>query len=433
VEAAAQKAYKEFAFEAVKYLQANPTASFSDIGVAAAGFSRGSPTAVRFAQILNEKGLQGPTGQQWAPPGSIAVDALALIDPVNTFVNQSSGISGNVRNVLVLSAADENRTDFRVLDYSFDSRVTNLWLRGNHSGLGGGYDLNGTGANALEGLTGYFQNSGYGLAPVPVSQKFDLNTSANLYTEAYQTAANGDVLSNEDGTPKLVWRIDTGSTRQTVLGDKVETLAPSVYQLWSDPQTTGTWTSQSLNFGSVNYNLFDAAQNNDASYKMWSLNQNNGLSTNAYNSFTQQSSNFVVDYSLGGTGNSNWGQFSPPSNFDFFPIGAFYDSQSAAFDNAASIANKTTRAMNASGQALSAQQMAALDANNDGQISTAEASGARLWADLNENGTLDSNELQSVGSAIQSADYGFYTQGNGSRGPSAFNGTANVVHWRQVA
>ena len=50
---------------------------------------------------------------------------------------------------------------------------------------------------------------------------------------------------------------------------------------------------------------------------------------------------------------SNWGQFKPPSNFDFSPIGAFYDSQSAAFDNAASIANKTSRPMNASGQGLS--------------------------------------------------------------------------------
>ncbi len=38
-----------------------------------------------------------------------------------------------------------------------------------------------------------------------------------------------------------------------------------------------------------------------------------------------------------------------------------------------------------------------LDTNGDGQISTAEAAGMRLWADLNENGTLDSGELQSVG------------------------------------
>lgn len=48
----------------------------------------------------------------------------------------------------------------------------------------------------------------------------------------------------------------------------------------------------------------------------------------------------------------------------------------------------------------------------------------RLWADLNENGALDTNELQSVGSAIQSADYGFYTQGNGNTAASGASGTA---------
>jgi hypothetical protein len=123
-----------------------------------------------------------------------------------------------------------------------------------------------------------------------------------------------------------------------------------------------------------------------------------GLSSSGYNSFTQQSSNFVVNYSLGGSDNSNLGQLKPPSNFDLFPIGAFYDSQSAAYDNAPSIANKTTRAMDASGQALSAAQLAALDANADGILSVQEASSVRLWADLNENGQLDTNELQSVGS-----------------------------------
>jgi hypothetical protein len=80
--------------------------------------------------------------------------------------------------------------------------------------------------------------------------------------------------------------------------------------------------------------------------------------------------------------------------------------------------------MNASGQALTANQLAALDTNNDGQISTAEAAGVRLWADLNENGALDTNELQSVGSTIQSADYGFYTQGSGNAAASGASGTA---------
>lgn len=219
--------------------------------------------------------------------------------------------------------------------------------------------------------------------------------------------------TNPDGscritTPRLLPRLDGRTVRLDATlnpaGNAVVVNA-SLYR-----QSDGKIDTDTLSMGPVSYNLFDAAQNNDASYKMWQLNQNNGLSSNAYNSFTQQSSNFVVDYSLGGTGSSGLGLQPPPSWSD--PIGALYDSQSSAFDNAASIANKTTRAMNAQGQGLSAAQLAALDTNNDGQLSTAEASGVRLWADVNEDGHLDSGELLGVSAVIKSADYGFYTRGS---------------------
>ena len=71
--------------------------------------------------------------------------------------------------------------------------------------------------------------------------------------------------------------------------------------------------------------------------------------------------------------------------------------------------------------------------NTDGKRSTAEASGLRLWADANENGRIDSGELQGVGTEIKGADYGFYTRGNGQLRRSAFNGAANAAHWRQVS
>ncbi len=232
------------------------------------------------------------------------------------------------------------------------------------------------------------------------------------------------VINETGGT--LTRQVDTninGTFDQTTTRNRLTDNVFKTDTFVGPPEPNTPPTFSSLDFGPVSYNLYDAAQNNDASYKMWSLNQNNGLSNNAYNSFTQQSSNFVVDYSLSGSGSSGLG-FQVPANFDFFPIGAFYDSQSAAFDNAASIANRTSRAMNASGQALSVQQLAALDTNSDGQLSTTEAAGLRLWADLNENGHLDTNELQSAGSAIQSADYNFYTQGNGQAAASGASGTA---------
>ena len=71
--------------------------------------------------------------------------------------------------------------------------------------------------------------------------------------------------------------------------------------------------------GAVSYNLLDAAQNNDAAYMLWQLNQDNALNNNAWNSFTEQSSHFLVDYSLG-SGSSNVGLQMPDNWLD--PIGA---------------------------------------------------------------------------------------------------------------
>lgn len=163
-----------------------------------------------------------------------------------------------------------------------------------------------------------------------------------------------------------------------------------------------------------NYNLFAFNQRADAEYQLSALRDSGSLSQGAWGDFTLGSVNDMLSSGSAGEGLKPGGSYGlqPPANW-LDPIGAFYDSQSAAYDNAASIASKTTRAMNANGQALSAAQLAALDTNGDGQISTAEAGSLRLWVDLNENGTLEAGELQGVANAIKAADYGFYTRGNG--------------------
>lgn len=241
-EIAANKAYADFSKAAISFLQNNPTATVADIGVAAVGFSRGSPTAIRFTQLLNERGIRDETGKVWAPPGSVAVDALGIMDPVNRFMTQNSGIPGNVRNVLQLNAIGENRADFRVLDYSADTRVTALWMLNNHCGIGGGYDENGTAANVLEGLTAYFQKSGYAIADVPANKLFDPTKPALLYTQIYQLAANGDMLTDESGQLRTQWAVDTGP-RKTVLADQWKDLAQGVQQLRSDTNGDNRWDS----------------------------------------------------------------------------------------------------------------------------------------------------------------------------------------------
>lgn len=105
------------------------------------------------------------------------------------------------------------------------------------------------------------------------------------------------------------------------------------------------------------------------------------------------------------------------------PIGAFYESQSAQHDNAASIAARTLRILDAAGNGISASQLAALDANADGKLSGAELNGLMAWRDLDEDGaavnagigelTSLSLALASAGmSSIRSGDYAFYTEGN---------------------
>ncbi len=107
------------------------------------------------------------------------------------------------------------------------------------------------------------------------------------------------------------------------------------------------------------------------------------------------------------------------------PIGAFYDSQSAAYDNAASIADKTLRIVSSTGEALTAAQLAGRDSNADGQLSGIELNGLNARKDLNEDGLNPTgSELSALSAALASAgvsrirasDYAFYTQGNGRIG-----------------
>ena len=209
IEAAAQNAYKQFNESAVAYLKGQPGATPADIGAAAVGFSRGSAAAIRFTQLVNEKGLTGPGGEVVIPPGKVPVTGLALIDPVARFVDQPMDIPPNVQGkVLSVIADHETRADFRPLHYGDDPRVTEVHHPGNHVGVGGGYDRNGTAANVLEGVTGYFQQRGVAIADVAPEHRHRADAPQKIYSEAYQTARNGDVLTDENGKKQWAWRID---------------------------------------------------------------------------------------------------------------------------------------------------------------------------------------------------------------------------------
>lgn len=209
IDAAAEKAYQDFSRAAQTYLKQNPGATTADLGASVTGFSRGCAAAVRFAHLVNDRGLVAPDGTVVAQPGSIPITGMALMDPVATGVQRETGIPSNVRGqVLVVQAEHENRSWFRPVDYSDDPRVTTVKHPGNHVGVGGGYDRNGTAANVHEGVTGYFQNRGVPLADVPHEQRYHPHERAMIRSENYQTARNGDVLTDEDGRKQLRWMVD---------------------------------------------------------------------------------------------------------------------------------------------------------------------------------------------------------------------------------
>ncbi len=102
---------------------------------------------------------------------------------------------------------------------------------------------------------------------------------------------------------------------------------------------------------------------------------------------------------------------------DFFgPIGAFYESQTPATDNAASIARKTPVLLDTASRGLSQSSMISLDSNHDGKLSGTELSNLRAWVDVNENGVVNTGEITPLSplgiSEIGASDYGFYTRGN---------------------
>lgn len=204
VQAAVLQAYRDFAEKADNFLRDNPTATHKDISLSSVGFSRGTASQVLLAQMLDKKGLLTEGGRELAPPGGIEVKGMVMLDPVHSYIKGDMRLPPNVKgDVLVVRADDEFRTEFKAADYSRDPRVKTISLHGNHCGIGGGSHQRGTAAAALEGSTKYLQNSGVTVADVPTSLRFNANEPVPLYSEAYQTARNGDKRYSEsfDGDP----------------------------------------------------------------------------------------------------------------------------------------------------------------------------------------------------------------------------------------
>ena len=151
----------------------------------------------------------------------------------------------------------------------------------------------------------------------------------------------------------------------------------------TDDNGDGNWDSDIANNtqSGNSYDLNTFAGLTDYEYQL-SQNHDIGLVNDSY--YEQFTTDF--SHSLIADGSSFVGPPAPTDFPSYDPIGAFYESNSAAYDTAASIASKTGVLLGADGRGLSAAALAARDTNGDARLSGTELSGLQIWNDLNEDG-----------------------------------------------
>lgn len=158
--------YSRFIEQSARWLAENPNA---DIRVAAIGFSRGAEQAAYFTRLVDERGIQDPSGAQYTrdsdglvtgvrytkpplvAPGRVAQAAL-LDDPVATGDprNYDRRLPPSVVSAVQITARDETRDQFigsvhLPRGFSDGNRALNLNVPGAHSNIGDGYFANGLG------------------------------------------------------------------------------------------------------------------------------------------------------------------------------------------------------------------------------------------------------------------------------------------------
>lgn len=167
----AETMYKMFIEQSAEWLRRNPDA---DIRVAAMGFSRGAEQAAFFTRMVDERGIQDPTGAKYSydnnglvsgvqynkpplvEPGKV-VQAVMLHDPVGTGnpLDYDRRLPPSVVTGLQVFSEDERRNLFKASEHlprtngantlSEEGRFLNVTVAGAHSDIGGAYPLKGLG------------------------------------------------------------------------------------------------------------------------------------------------------------------------------------------------------------------------------------------------------------------------------------------------
>jgi hypothetical protein len=199
----AETMYKMFIEQSADWLRRNPDA---DIRVAAMGFSRGAEQAAFFTRLVEERGIQDPTGAKYTydnnglvsgvqyskpplvEPGKVA-QAVMLHDPVGTGnpLDYDRRLPPSVVSGLQVFSEDERRNLFKASEHlprtngantlSEDGRFLNVTVGGAHSDIGGAYPLKGLGTLS-ENLARDYLN---GLSDKPILARQQEPADPNQY------------------------------------------------------------------------------------------------------------------------------------------------------------------------------------------------------------------------------------------------------------
>ncbi|NYE27630.1 hypothetical protein HDE78_000555 [Rhodanobacter sp. K2T2] len=184
-----EEMYKQFIDQSWKWKRDDPQAQ---IRVADIGFSRGAEQAAGFSRLVQERGIQDPTGAKYTrdsdgmithveytkkpmvPPGEV-VQAVGLFDPVGTgnpMKHQDRRLPPSVISGFQINADDERRGLFksdRIIKpgETADGRFLAVNVAGAHSDVGGSYLRDGLAIRSNNLMTDYLN----GLSDKPYLQK----------------------------------------------------------------------------------------------------------------------------------------------------------------------------------------------------------------------------------------------------------------------
>jgi len=184
--AAAERAYERFSNKAYQWLKNHPDADPAEaLNIIATGFSRGGGTAAVFSQMLYERGLKDPeNGNILVAPGVLGLSGALIFDPVTTNYEGNERFSPTSRNINVIRAQHEYRTDFKGVNYGDNPHINIVEVMGNHCDIGGGYDR-GIAALVLENSREMFSRSGLRLSPLTDEMRHREDEPIQIHRETF--------------------------------------------------------------------------------------------------------------------------------------------------------------------------------------------------------------------------------------------------------